>query len=174
MIDLYIRHTEKPLSPEAHRLLEEVLARKYGIRHPELSIKPYGKPYLKKGPCFNLSHTHGAVAAAFSETEVGLDMEEIRSYLPTLPKRVLSAGEFSWFQECGELKKDFFTLWTLKESYLKFLGSGLQGFPNGTDFYYDGEWKLRGSDLHFRVIYEKNLVIALCGNHQTEISKKIC
>ena len=74
-----------------------------------------------------------------------------------------------WFEGRGQTKIDFFTLWTLKESYYKFLGTGLPGFPNGTVFEKKGEWKLRDSGLYFKVLQENNLLLTVCSQEQDEI-----
>ena len=81
----------------------------------------------------------------------------------------MSAAEHAWFLRRGELKQDFFTLWTLKESYYKYLGTGLRGFPNGTEFYFDGSWRLRGEELWFHSWLEKNLLMTVCCHEQEEI-----
>lgn len=174
MIQVYLRETEEPLSQAAHSLLCQVLEREYGISRPELLRGPYGKPYLKEGPCFNLSHTHGAVAAAVSERPVGIDLERVRPYLSKLPERVLSPVELRWFRSGGERKTDFFTLWTLKESFLKLQGTGLTGFPNETEFYFEDRWRLRNSGLYFSVFCEKDLLLSVCGEEQSEIRLHWC
>jgi 4'-phosphopantetheinyl transferase len=165
MIKLYLRRTELHASQAAHELLEEVL----GISEKKLQYGPQGKPFLPEGPQFNLSHSRDFVGAAVSDGPVGLDLELVRPYFEKLPARIFSPGELRWFRDRGETRLDFFTLWTLKESYYKFLGTGLPGFPNGTEFYFDGAWHLQSSDLFFTVLTEKNLCIALCGDTEEKI-----
>lgn len=136
---------------------------------PELRTNEYGKPYLPGGPQLSLSHTRGAVAAAIGTGPVGVDVERIRPIRADLPRRVLSPAEYGWFQARGQRPGDFFTLWTLKESYYKYLGTGLRGCPNGTEFYLEGEtWHLRGTDLRFWTIKKGELLLALCGEEQLE------
>lgn len=166
MTELYIRETEEAGSPAAHALLEEILARDFGVAGPKMQKGPHGKPCLETGPQFNLSHTKGAVAAAISDRPVGVDLERVRDFLPSLPRRVLSNPELLWFRGRGEQRRDFFTLWTLKESFYKYQGTGLPGFPNGTAFYFDGTWRLRGSGLFFAVFEEKGFLAAVCGEEE--------
>lgn len=167
MTKLYLRETEESQSPAVHGLLEEVLVTDWGVVSPKLETGPYGKPFLTAGPHFSLSHSHGAVAAAVSDRPVGADLERIRAFPEKLPGRVLSPGEQKWFTARGELKRDFFTLWTLKESFLKYLGTGLRGFPNDTEFYEAaGRWRLRGSELKFSVFLEKDFLAAVCGEEE--------
>lgn len=169
MIHLYLKATQEDLSETAHRLLREGLKIEYGITEVNLRYGAQGKPYLTDGPFFSISHSRGYAAVAISDAPVGLDVELVRPFHEKLPERIFSMGELKWFQERNSCRVDFFTLWTLKESYYKYLGTGLQGFPNGTDFYYDGGWHLGGSALWFSVMEEKTLLLTLCGEKQSEV-----
>lgn len=150
-------------STAAHRLLERVL----GTPWTALEYHESGKPWLPGGPEFSISHTGAAVAVAIDESPVGVDVESLRPILNRLPERVLSQTEMTWFTERGREPGDFFTLWTLKESYYKALGTGLPGFPNETSFFLErGMWKLSGEPWNF-FVWEKNLLrIALCSYAQ--------
>lgn len=87
-----------------------------GAAFESLLVTEAGKPYLEKGPKFNLTHTAGLTAAAFSRQEVGLDAERRRA-------RKLSALMERLTPE--EREEDFFELWTAKEAYVKFRGGTL-------------------------------------------------
>lgn len=167
---LYLLKTNAPQSQAAHELLSQVLMEQYKIADPKLIVGPHGKPYLENGPHFNISHTCGAVALAIGEKNMGLDIEAVRSFHQRVPERIMSRAEYAWFCRRGELKHDFFSLWTLKESYYKYLGTGLQGFPNGTEFQFDGSrWHLAGEKLAFQVLEEKNLLMTVCSHEQEAI-----
>ena len=169
-MDLYLLETDVPQSQAAHGLLNRVLWEQYQISQPELMIGPHGKPYLENGPHFSISHSRGMVAVAIGERNMGLDIEVIRRFHQLVPQRIMSRKEYEWFCRRGELKGDFFALWTLKESYYKYLGTGLRGFPNDTEFFYDGQqWKLSGEDLTFQVLEEKNLLMTVCSHEQEPI-----
>ena len=170
-MDLYLLETDAPQSQAAHELLSRILREQYQISQPELILGPHGKPYLENGPHFSISHSHGMVALAIGDRNMGLDMEVIRRFHQQVPQRIMSRREYEWFCRRGELKRDFFTLWTLKESYYKYLGTGLRGFPNDTEFYYDGQqWKLLGENLKFQVMEEKNLLMTVCSHEQEAIN----
>ena len=84
----------------------------------------YGKPYLKDSDFqFSLTHTEGAIAAAFAEgEEIGLDIErKDRRVSDNLCKRVLSEEE-SFHMTCNN---DFLRFWVQKEAFLKRLGVGI-------------------------------------------------
>ena len=172
-MDVYLLETEGNQSSEAHGLLREILKTNYGIEARVLSVGQFGKPYLQNGgPEFSISHTQGAVAVAVGDSPVGLDLERVRSFHQRVPQRIMSAGEYQWFVGRGEMKYDFFTLWTLKESYYKYLGTGLRGFPNETEFWTQGGvWQLRGQEkLVFWLREEKNLLMALCSHEQEKVN----
>lgn len=168
-MEIYWTQTKEPQSQTAHGLLERVLEERYGITSPELLLGEQGKPYLPEGPEFSISHSHGIAAVAVGAQPLGLDVEELRPYHARVPERIMSPSEYRWFLGRGELKRDFFTLWTLKESYYKYLGTGLRGFPNDTEFYFDGSWHLRGKELWFYTRLEKNLLMTVCCHEQEEI-----
>lgn len=169
-MDLYLLETDASQSQSAHALLNRILLEQYQISQPELIIGPHGKPYLENGPHFSISHSRGMVAVAIGDRNMGLDIEVIRQFHQLVPQRIMSRTEYQWFCRRGELKRDFFALWTLKESYFKYLGTGLQGFPNDTDFFYDGHrWKLSGEELVFQVLEEKNLLMTVCSHEQETI-----
>lgn len=83
----------------------------------------HGKPYLVgSGLHFSLSHTKGAVCAAFSDSEVGVDIERRdRRVSEAVIDRVLSERERPMCSG-GE---DFIKAWVCKEAFLKRLGVGI-------------------------------------------------
>lgn len=96
-----------------------------------------GKPFLPPGfpkLSFNLSHAHGIVACAVTEnSEVGIDVETIDrpADVERIAERFFAASERAALRalmEEGARRARFFELWTLKEAFLKAIGSGL-GHP---------------------------------------------
>ncbi|MCI0472054.1 MAG: 4'-phosphopantetheinyl transferase superfamily protein [Ignavibacteria bacterium] len=87
-----------------------------------------GKPYLQStGIHFNLSHSGEYVAMALSDHETGIDVEQIRPINYRIAERFFSPEEVGVLNsKSGKSKLEyFFDLWTLKESYLKMIGTGL-------------------------------------------------
>lgn len=89
----------------------------------------YGKPYIKgvSGIYFNVSHSGDYVCCAISDSEVGIDVEEIKTSMEIDAFKYFFSDD-EWEQVLDE-KNDshdtFFSLWTLKESYIKKIGRGL-------------------------------------------------
>lgn len=88
-----------------------------------------GKPYLTGHPHlhFNLSHSGSWVVCAIDEAPIGIDVEEIRPVDPDVAGRFFTASEQRLTLHGGEAARldQFFTLWTLKESYVKMTGQGV-------------------------------------------------
>ncbi len=100
----------------------------------ELIVSDKGKPHLlhSNGWQFNLSHSHNvAVLAVAPDVELGVDIEYRLRKVRTLPiaRSYFSTTEIALLESLTEIEanKQFFSLWTLKEAYLKALGSGLAG-----------------------------------------------
>ena len=100
------------------------------------SLGEHGRPELvQEGGAarmrFNLAHTRGLVAAAFTlEHDIGIDVEHVdrRVGVAELAPRVFSPAERASLdaQPTPEAQRArFFELWTLKEAYVKAIGKGL-------------------------------------------------
>ncbi|MCM1165319.1 MAG: 4'-phosphopantetheinyl transferase superfamily protein [Lachnospiraceae bacterium] len=90
----------------------------------QFALGTHGKPRLKGSPAqFSLSHTRGAVCAAFSDgEELGVDVERgDRRVNEAMYGRVLSDEEMSRTASSG----DFLRFWVQKEAFLKRLGIGI-------------------------------------------------
>jgi 4'-phosphopantetheinyl transferase len=98
----------------------------------QVKIGPYGKPEVKDRPDFqyNLSHSGNWVVIGCASTPVGIDVEEM-DWNPgkeKLSRRFFTPDEqdYVFCQTPGEIAQRFYEIWTAKESYLKYLGIGLQ------------------------------------------------
>ena len=113
----------------AHALLGALLAGR-GILNPAFRRLPGGKPVLAKGGVhFSLSHSGPYALVGMGASPLGVDVERVKPRRPGLPRYVLSDREFEWFTSRGSCWGDFYTLWTLKESRVKYTGSGLDRAP---------------------------------------------
>lgn len=94
----------------------------------DLVYNKFGKPSLKRKDIFyNISHSGKYVTCAISNKMVGIDIqkhiekfEEIISFFSISEKEYLASIPLQKL-----LIKEFFKIWTVKESYVKFLGRGL-------------------------------------------------
>ncbi len=96
-----------------------------GCSEPSVVCTTEGKPYLPDMPdlYFNLTHSGDFVAIAYGTTPVGIDMEKILldGVHPGIAQRFFAPAE----QQEATTPEGFFRVWSMKESYLKYLGTGL-------------------------------------------------
>lgn len=89
----------------------------------------HGKPYLlsPKGLYVNWSHSGTCVLCALSDHEVGVDLQYIgKEPKDSLVRRVLQPEERPRYDgaEEGQKRRLFYEYWTVKESFLKAMGTG--------------------------------------------------
>jgi 4'-phosphopantetheinyl transferase len=96
---------------------------------------------------FNLAHTRGLVVMAVARGgQVGIDVESIeRRRSLEIARRYFSAREIEAFEAlpADAQPRRFIELWTLKEAYLKAIGTGISGGLGSMTF----DW--RGGGIHF-------------------------
>ena len=109
--------------------VELIACKKLGVESSELEFgfNENGKPYLKSHPDFhfNISHSKEKLAVAISDTPIGIDIEKLREPDFRVAKRFFTEREIGYV---GNNPNRFFEIWTKKEAYLKFKGTGLK-FP---------------------------------------------
>ena len=107
-------------------LLNNVLHR-YGISADTLRMDENGKPIVN-GICFNLSHSGDYVICAVSDKPVGCDIEKIKEAPKQIASRAFSQEEIENLEVISgdAYNREFFRLWTRKESYLKMKGIGIR------------------------------------------------
>lgn len=85
-----------------------------------------GKPVIDN-LFFNISHSEKYVICAVADKAIGADIEEISEYNENIPKRFFSKNECEYLSKQPEANKskEFFRIWTIKESYIKMTGEGI-------------------------------------------------
>ena len=126
---LRLGQTDEALrSLAAGLLLSAVLGRDDPPRRTE-----YGKPYYDDTPSFSLSHAGDyALLAVSGAGRVGVDVERERTVaIDALAKRFFPPEEQALLAKTpiSAQKSLFFTIWTLKESYVKADGRGFSVSP---------------------------------------------
>ena len=133
-VDAIKHEGAKRLSLGAGILLYEGL-RKIGIDNAEIGYKENQKPYIQNHEdiFFNLSHSGEIVACAFSDSEVGIDVEKIKGFKESLVNYVFTEAEKEFIESFDEsaMERDslYTRLWTMKESLMKFYGKGIAMAP---------------------------------------------
>lgn len=106
-------------------LLKEVLE-DAGLSMEDITYGKNGKPQIE-GLHFNLSHSGDMVILAVSDNEVGCDIEKISDVKEGIVDRFFAESEIEYLNkfEGIEKQREFFRLWTIKESYMKLTGEGM-------------------------------------------------
>ena len=79
---------------------------------------PSGKPMLDDTNLYvSFTHSEEYVGCALSDRPVGIDIECVRDIKPSVISRICSEEEIEYIK--FHSSADFFTLWTLKEAYIK-------------------------------------------------------
>ncbi len=104
---------------------------------PEFIYNRHGKPQINGMTDFSISHCPAAlaVAAADEEEQVGIDIESVRQYKDNLANYVLAGQEYLIVNQSEKPNISFTLLWTMKEAYLKYKGTGITSeLPGTLDF----------------------------------------
>ena len=145
----------------------------YGIEDAEIDFGPNGKPCLKGRDdlFFNLSHSGDMAVCAFAGTEIGADVEQNTAFKENLINYVFDEREKDYISSLGkdeeEINAGFTSLWTMKESIMKYSGKGISMSPkeifvdleNGSRIYYKGE-ELK--DYFLRTFEYRDYQICVC------------
>ncbi|MBC2074224.1 4'-phosphopantetheinyl transferase superfamily protein [Listeria marthii] len=132
-IQTFRSEDDKVRSLLAEILLRYSLSKDFFLQETDVQIilTTYGKPYLNNisDIHFNISHSGSYVACAVSNQVVGLDIEKIGNSNEKLIQ-VFHKNEIAYLNKLPSKyrRQAFYNLWSLKESYIKYLGLGL-AFP---------------------------------------------
>jgi len=129
--DRYLRKEDAHRCIIADGLLRYALRQALGTDQVALAQTSSGKPFIpdREDFHFNLSHSGRWVVIAWADCPMGIDVETVLmdGSKENLARRFFHADEQTYlFSTDGEDRaKRFFEIWTKKESYLKYLGAGI-------------------------------------------------
>lgn len=109
----------------------KILKKFYNINNPEFNYNQYHKPYLVNNKYyFNISHTHNILVIVIDSNEVGIDIELIRPFNQGVANKLFTSHELNYAQDNDQR---FTEVFVRKESYLKYLGTGLSDDAKNID-----------------------------------------
>ena len=124
-------------------LVRKYLNKLYGISEEKIEIKKgaHGKPYVLNLPAhFNVSHSGDYTVVAISDRPIGIDVEVITDFSAILAKKLFNEDELKYISGTSTtrkkalMQKSFFEIWTAKEAYLKYMGTGLSAGISSLSF----------------------------------------
>lgn len=120
---------DKILSLFSGLLICTEASKQAGIKSNEIQFEynEHEKPSIKNFPEFHFSVSHSGNCVAFvSDTSpIGIDAEIISDARIEIAKRFFSENEYKYILESESQNNTFYEIWTKKEAYVKFLGTGL-------------------------------------------------
>lgn len=127
-------------------LLGDALARKMISNVSEIpmdtiifNVNGYGKPCVVNVSdiYFNVSHSGKWVSCIVSDKQCGIDVEKIANIDMGIAERFFAKSEYNSIKERKDVvqRQKFFEYWTIKESYIKFVGKGLSIPLNSFEVY---------------------------------------
>ena len=129
-IDAMKHESGKMLSLGVGVLLHSAL-NNMGLNEPqEAQTNEHERPYYAEYPelHFSLSHSGTKAFCAISNELIGCDVEKIKHRDTDIAKRFFTTQENNILDSIADVKERnemFFRMWTLKESFLKAIGTGL-------------------------------------------------
>ena len=105
-------------------LIIQKILNENGLSEDSLKYSENGKPFADN-LFFNVSHAGDYVVGVSSDREVGCDIEKIVDAPLEVADRFFHLKEAEYIKSAEDKNRAFFTLWTLKESYMKMTGRGM-------------------------------------------------
>ena len=135
---------------------------------PEIARREGGKPFFpgREDLHFNLSHSRDLALCALDGSPVGVDIQIVKEWRPSLLRRVCSEPELAWLEGQPDLWPAFTLLWTLKEARAKESGRGLTSSIRDIRVPLPGAEPVRLDGLWFRTWTGPGWAAAVCGGSE--------
>lgn len=136
----------------------------------ELARTETGKPHFKYAPQlhFSISHSGDFWLCAMGRQPLGLDVQQRKALdAPKLARRFFHESESNYVISHPE---DFFLVWTAKESYVKFTGTGIAGAFRGFSVVENGRLRSDVNGITLRHLpFCADYALCLCCQKRGEI-----
>ena len=94
-----------------------------------------------------------------SDYNLGIDVEKIKKYDEKIIKRIYSKREFDFINNSNNKNYEFTKLWTYKEAFVKFKGTGIDKNFRKLNFIDNNSYK---HDTFFKTINYTDYIITVC------------
>jgi len=165
-VDKYRYFKDRKLSALAYILLRYALLEEKGIdRKVEFEFGPYGKPFIKGMPelQFSLSHSSTGVVCGLSNSPVGVDIADVDPKNLDCIKTAMHPSEQHAITISNDKARTFARFWSMKESFFKYIGSGIDRSITSLDFsdYDENLFDYRFAKMQV-IDTEKSVITAYC------------
>ena len=123
-----------------------------------------GKPILESGECgFSIAYTDNHVYIAIVRNDmIGLDAEQIKNINLSVSRVFMSERELVKLKRSTNKYEYFYKIWTLKESYIKLIGTGIGNSIDYIEFIEDENGRFSLVKAIAQKIYFSNFVSKDC------------
>ena len=129
---------------------------------PDEKTDDKGKPFVFGKNEFSISHSEDIVLIAVSDKKVGADIEFMdKKDVLKLAKRFMTESEYRIILASEHPQKEFYAIWTKKESFVKMQGTGFDKDPSKIDV-------LNRTDCKFFTCEYHQYMISVCFNDDIE------
>jgi 4'-phosphopantetheinyl transferase len=155
----------------AYNMLYVIGRQDFGLTENfKIKNNEYGKPYLfhRENYFFNISHSEDWVALAISTKEIGIDLEfNLCFEYSEVTDFIFTQKEREFFEKVSTDMKNrvFYRFWTLKESYIKAIGTGMsKKLDSFTIELWNEKIQVEGNeDFNFLELpFHKNYTLSVC------------
>ena len=165
-VDKYRYFKDRKLSALAYILLRYALIEEKGIDEKvEFEFGPYGKPFIKGMPelQFSLSHSAEGIVCGLANSPVGVDIADIDASNLDCMKSAMHPCEQHAIKNSNDKARTFARFWSMKESFFKYIGTGIDGSIKSLDFsdYDENLFDYRLAKMQV-VDSEKSVITAYC------------
>ena len=117
--------------------------------------------------------------AAICNSEIGIDVENIREYRPRVAQKVFSSKEIDILENSKNKNEVFFRIWTLKESFVKAIGIGISYPMKTCEFLLkdnENSFTVNGCDGYsFRqIIVNNRFICSVCIKTTGKMENRFC
>ena len=167
----YKKYSDRVLSASSYVLLMYALHLNGDDGEHTILCNEHGKPFFENSNIhFNISHTEGAVACVVQNMPVGVDIQKKVEKFESVMRRVCTEEEKKSVMSADDPQMEFTTLWTLKESILKCIGTGIAGQMKNYDF---SENKTENGKFKLVSLYDDDIVLSACSTEPIVKVEKI-
>ncbi len=149
-----------------HNFLIDILINKLkeyfniNILKEDIIYDKRGKPYIKNNQKkFSFSYSNELAIVGISDYDLGIDVEKIRAYDKNIINKIYSKSEFDFINNSNNKNYEFTKLWTYKEAFVKFKGTGIDKNFRKLNFIDNNSYKY---DTFFKTINYTNYIITVC------------
>lgn len=123
-----------------------------------------GKPILESEEYgFSISYTNDYTYIAIVRNDmIGLDAEQINNIDLSVSKEFMSERELTQLDESASKYEYFYKIWTLKEAYIKLIGTGIDNTIADVEFIVDENGRFSMTKEIERKIYFSSVVSGDC------------